>query len=43
MKVTVCFGNTRVIVPCGSGEILVGDLIKKAIVRYKKAIAKVNV
>ncbi len=42
MKVTVCFGNVRVIVPCGKGDLLVSQLIDKAIVRYKKAINKVN-
>ncbi len=42
MKVTVCFGNIRVIVPCGNGDLLVTELIEKAIFRYKKAINKVN-
>ena len=42
MKVTVCFGNTRVIVPCGNGDLLVTELIDKAIVRYKKATNKVR-
>lgn len=40
MKVTVCFGSVRVVVPCGEGEILVRDLILKATTRYKKATAK---
>ncbi|XP_033762101.1 partitioning defective 3 homolog isoform X3 [Pecten maximus] len=40
MKVTVCFDRVRVIVPCGDGHILVGELISKAILRYKKAIGK---
>lgn len=40
MKVTVCFGTVRVVVPCGEGEILVRDLISKATTRYKKATAK---
>ncbi|XP_050419284.1 partitioning defective 3 homolog isoform X2 [Patella vulgata] len=40
MKVTVCFDNVRVIVPCGDGEILVRELINKAIIRYKKATGK---
>lgn len=43
MKVTVCFDRVRVIVPCGDGEILVGELISKAVLRYKKAIGKVNI
>ena len=43
MKVTVCFGNTRVIVPCGNGDLLVAELIDKAILRYKKATNKVRI
>jgi partitioning defective protein 3 len=41
MKVTVCFGSVRVVVPCGDGEILVRDLIRQATLRYKKATGKV--
>nr|XP_046227302.1 partitioning defective 3 homolog isoform X1 [Scatophagus argus] len=40
MKVTVCFGRTRVVVPCGDGNITVSNLIEQAAMRYKKAIAK---
>uniref|UniRef100_A0A3B3HB77 Par-3 family cell polarity regulator alpha, b n=1 Tax=Oryzias latipes TaxID=8090 RepID=A0A3B3HB77_ORYLA len=40
MKVTVCFGRTRVVVPCGDGNIKVRALIQQAVMRYKKAIAK---
>ncbi|CAH1788275.1 unnamed protein product [Owenia fusiformis] len=42
MKVTVCFGNVRVVVPCGNGDILVKDLIHKAVLRYRKATGKPN-
>lgn len=42
MKVTVCFGRTRVVVPCGDGNITVCDLIEQAAMRYRKAIAKVS-
>lgn len=42
MKVTVCFGNVRVVVPCGDGDLYVSELIDKAIVRYRKATGKVN-
>lgn len=42
MKVTVCFGRTRVVVPCGDGNIKVLTLIQQAVMRYKKAIAKVS-
>ncbi|XP_060778462.1 partitioning defective 3 homolog isoform X2 [Neoarius graeffei] len=40
MKVTVSFGRTRVVVPCGDGNIKVRSLIQQAIMRYRKAIAK---
>lgn len=40
MKVTVCFGSVRVVVPCGDGDILVRDLIREASLRYKKATGK---
>lgn len=39
---TVCFGRTRVVVPCGDGNLKVQDLIEKAAMRYRKAIAKVR-
>uniref|UniRef100_A0A8B9RL41 Par-3 family cell polarity regulator alpha, b n=1 Tax=Astyanax mexicanus TaxID=7994 RepID=A0A8B9RL41_ASTMX len=42
MKVTVCFGRTRVVVPCGDGNIKVHTLIQQATMRYRKAIAKVR-
>ncbi|KAK1794892.1 hypothetical protein P4O66_010092, partial [Electrophorus voltai] len=42
MKVTVCFGRTRVVVPCGDGNIKVHSLIQQAAMRYRKAIAKVG-
>lgn len=42
MKVTVCFGRTRVVVPCGDGNIKIHILILQAVMRYKKAIAKVS-
>ncbi|KZC07167.1 PREDICTED: partitioning defective 3 homolog [Dufourea novaeangliae] len=40
MKVTVCFDNVRVVVPCGNGTLLVKDLMHEAILRYKKATGK---
>ncbi|XP_026094007.1 partitioning defective 3 homolog isoform X2 [Carassius auratus] len=40
MKVTVCFGRIRVVVPCGDGNIKIHSLIQQATMRYKKAIAK---
>lgn len=42
MKVTVCFGRTRVVVPCGDGHMKVFSLIQQAVTRYRKAIAKVG-
>lgn len=40
MKVTVCFENVRVVVPCGDGSLLVRDLMHEAILRYRKATGK---
>ncbi|XP_061778408.1 partitioning defective 3 homolog [Nerophis ophidion] len=40
MKVTVCFGRTRVVVPCGDGDMTVSSLVAQAAMRYKRAIAK---
>ncbi|XP_067639722.1 partitioning defective 3 homolog isoform X3 [Eurosta solidaginis] len=40
MKVTVCFGAIRIVVPCGNGDLLVKDLINEATRRYKKAAGK---
>lgn len=42
MKVTVCFGRTRVVVPCGDGSMTVCDLVQQAAMRYRKAKAKVS-
>lgn len=42
MKVTVCFGSVRVVVPCGDGDFTVRDLIRQATLRYKKATGKVG-
>ncbi len=41
MKVTVSFNDVKVIVPCGTGDITVRDLIDKAISKYKKLGEKV--
>uniref|UniRef100_A0A8C5KWG0 Partitioning defective 3 homolog n=1 Tax=Jaculus jaculus TaxID=51337 RepID=A0A8C5KWG0_JACJA len=40
MKVTVCFGRIRVVVPCGDGHMKVFSLIQQAVTRYRKAVAK---
>lgn len=40
MKVTVCFDNVRVVVPCGDGSLLVKDLMHEAVLRYRKATGK---
>lgn len=41
MKVTVCFSDVKVVVPCGDGSGLVKDLLEEAVTRYRKAQAKV--
>lgn len=42
MRVSVAFHSVTVLVPCGDGSCTVGELIEKAIVRYKKCINKVG-
>jgi hypothetical protein len=42
MKVTVCFGDTKVIVPCGDGDVTVSQVIANAVQRYKKATQRGN-
>lgn len=36
MRIQVVFNNTPILVPCGDGKLTVGELIQKAIVRFKK-------
>lgn len=36
----MCFDNIRVVVPCGDGTMLVKDLMREAILRYKKATGR---
>ncbi|XP_071958211.1 partitioning defective 3 homolog isoform X3 [Antedon mediterranea] len=40
MKVTVCFGGVKVVVPCGEGDLTIDEVIDKATTRYRKAIGK---
>ena len=40
MKVTISFNGTKIVVPCGDGDITVRELTNLALVRYKKAIGK---
>lgn len=40
MKLTVSFGGTKVVVPCGDGGMSVRDLIEKALHRYKKSVSR---
>ncbi|KAL2076766.1 hypothetical protein ACEWY4_027635 [Coilia grayii] len=40
MKVTVCFGRTRVCVPCGDGSLTIHTLVQQAVRRYKRALGK---
>ena len=42
MKVTVCFGSVRVVVPCGDGNGSVRDLMLRATTRYTKAAGWVS-
>ncbi len=42
MKLTVCYGHVKVIVPCGEGRLDVKSLIEKATTRYRKATNKVT-
>ena len=42
MKVTISFDETKIVVPCGDGDITVRDLANLAVTRYKKAIGKPN-
>jgi len=41
MKVTVSFDTVRLVVPCGDGQMLVGQLVDQAITRYCKTVGKV--
>lgn len=38
MKVTVCFDNVKVVVPCGQGDMLIRDLASMAVHRYQKSV-----
>ena len=42
MRIQVIFNSTPVLVPCGDGHLTVGELIQKAIVRFKKVVNKVS-
>ena len=39
---TVCFGEVRVVVPCGGGQCRVRDLVDDAVEHYHKATPKVS-
>ncbi|KAK6019301.1 hypothetical protein OSTOST_15069, partial [Ostertagia ostertagi] len=41
-RVTVHFGDVRVVVPCLHEDTTVADLAEAAIIRYKKATGKVH-
>ena len=42
MKVTVCFGSTRIVVPVGDGNITVAHLTEKSLARFRKVAKKVR-
>ncbi|CAI2732846.1 unnamed protein product [Schistosoma spindalis] len=37
MKVTVCFDDVKVVVPCGNGSILIRELAEMALLRFQKS------
>jgi len=41
MKVTVSFDAVRLVVPCGDGQLQVGELVDRAVARYCKTVGKV--
>lgn len=42
MKVTVAFGEMKIVVPCGSGDFSVKDLAAKAVYRMKHSLKFVS-
>ncbi|CAL8104606.1 unnamed protein product [Calicophoron daubneyi] len=42
MKLTVCFGDTKVVVPCGAGELTVRDLAFSALKRARHTFPKLG-
>lgn len=42
MRIQVVFNSTPILVPCGDGNLTVGELIQKAILRFKKVVDKVS-
>ena len=40
MKVTISFNGTKIVVPCGEGDITVRELTQLATTRYKRAIGR---
>ncbi|KER24115.1 hypothetical protein T265_14489, partial [Opisthorchis viverrini] len=38
MKVTVSFGNVKIVVPCGQGNISIKELSEMAVLRYQKSL-----
>ena len=40
MRVTICFGSFRIVVPVGDGTITVAELTQKALERFRKACQK---
>ncbi len=42
MKVTVAFGEMKIVVPCGSGEFSVRELAAKAVFRVKNSLKSVS-
>ncbi|TPP56054.1 hypothetical protein FGIG_04711 [Fasciola gigantica] len=42
MKLTVCFGDTKVVVPCGSGDISVRNLAFNSLKRVRNTLPKLG-
>lgn len=42
MKVTVAFGEMKIVVPCGSGDFSVKELAAKAVYRMKHSLKSVG-
>jgi hypothetical protein len=42
MRIQVVFNSTPILVPCGDGHLTVGELIQKAVLRFKKVVDKVS-
>lgn len=42
MKVTVAFGDMKIVVPCGAGDLSIKELAAKAVYRVKNSLKLVS-